>query len=57
MIGRLCQSFGFVIAGILFIIATVVTLYLSYILAIGLVIALGVYTVYQVLTVLKKDPS
>jgi hypothetical protein len=57
MIGRLCQSFGFVVAVILFTIATVVTLYLSYILAIGLVIALGVYTVYQVITVLKKDPS
>lgn len=48
------QSVGLVITVILFMLLTVLTLYVSYILTIGIAIGIAIYLLYRSLTALKK---
>ena len=51
------QAVGMVLLAVVMLIATVVLLYLSYVLAIGLVICFLVYTVYTMLSTSSETPS
>lgn len=57
MISSILQSLGCVIMLVVFIVVTVIVLYVSYILAIGTFLVLLGFTFYKVITVLKTSPS
>ena len=57
MISSILQSLGCVIMLVVFIVVTVIVLYVSYILAIGTFLVLLGFTFYKVITVLKTIQS
>lgn len=57
MISRVLQSLGCVVGLIVFCVLTVLTLYIGYVIAIGLFLGLLGYTFYKVITAIKTTPS
>lgn len=48
------QSIGFVVSLVVFILLTVLTLYVSYVLTLGLALSLAVFVTYKVLKAAKN---
>ena len=51
------QAVGTVLTGLVLLLATIVLLYLSYVLVIGLVIGFLIYVVYTVLSTSSSTPT
>jgi glucose uptake protein GlcU len=57
MIGNLFQSIGIVLVIVIFTITTIAALYVSYVLAIGVLICALIFVVYHMLSMAKSQKS
>lgn len=55
MIANLFQSVGIVLLGLIVVIATIALIYLSYVLAIGVIVAALIFITYHVIATVKNQ--